>query len=183
MKKNKVWLLSAALLLSAAVMPALAQAGDEARLDKAQAEVEKESGSPEGAGKVTERLKADFGVDDARVGALRDKKLGYGEISVVLALAGQLPGGINDANVQRVTDLRQGPPKTGWGKVAKSLGVKLGPVISGVKRAAQADKAGKKGQGEKRKEVREEKKDRPERAERPERPAKPERPERPAGKR
>ena len=77
-------------------------------------------------------------MDDARVQGLRDQKLGYGEIGIVLSLASQLPGGIDDANVQKIMTLRQGPPVQGWGKIAKDLGLNLGKAVSQVKRTEAA---------------------------------------------
>lgn len=83
------------------------------------------------------RLKSEYKVDDARVNALRDKKYGYGEISKVLALAEKMPGGITDENVNKITALREGPPKMGWGQIAKQQGVTLGKVVGkGVEKSA-----------------------------------------------
>ena len=134
MKNRGLQLLFAGLILCAA-LPVLAgeKAGDEKKLDRSAVEMDKDAGQPGGEA-VEEKLKSEFKVDDARVQGLRALKLGYGEISIVLALAQGLPGGITDANVQKVTALRQGPPVMGWGKVAGELGLKLGPVISKVKK-------------------------------------------------
>jgi len=86
-----------------------------------------------GAKPVVERLETQFSVDDAHIQSLRDKKLGYGEIANVYALAKQMPGGITDANVQKIIDLRQnGAHKEGWGEIAKSLELNLGRAHSQV---------------------------------------------------
>ena len=135
MKHNKMRLLVAGLFLCAA-MPVLAQEkpGDEKKLDNASMELDKDSAKPEGTNIVTEKLKSEFKVDDARVQGLRDQKLGYGEVSIVLSLAKEMPGGITDANVQKIMAMRQGPPVMGWGNIAKDLNLKLGPVTSRVKK-------------------------------------------------
>ncbi len=177
---NGMRTLLAGLLLCAAV-PALAQdAGDDKKADKAAVELEKEAGKPDGTAAVTERLKAEFKVDDARLQGLMGQKLGYGEIAIVLSLAQAMPGGIDDANVQKVTALRQGPPVKGWGKVAKELGLNLGQAISKVKKlSAEARKAAAKSKaaGKTEKTGKAEKAGKPEKAERQEKAGKPERTE------
>jgi hypothetical protein len=85
---------------------------------------------------VVKRLSAEFKTTDAQVQALGDRKLGYGEAAVVLSLAQTLPGGVTDANVQKVLALRQGPPVMGWGEVARQLGTKLGKTVSQVRKVA-----------------------------------------------
>lgn len=144
--KNKAMRLLVAGLFLCAAAPVLAQekSGDEKKLDKASMELEQDAGKPEGEKTVTDKLMAEFNVDAARIQALRDQKMGYGGVSIALSLAQGLPGGITDANVQKVMALRQGPPVMGWGKVAKELGMNLGSVISKVKKvSAAARKAAK----------------------------------------
>lgn len=186
MIKNKIlWLTFAGLFLCSA-MPAMAQEKnrDEKNLDKAAADVEKDAGKPETSAAVTDKLKTQFNVDDARIQGLRDQKLGYGEVSIVLSLAQNMPGGITDENVQKVMALRQGPPVMGWGKVAKELGLKLGTVVSKVKKVsaearkqAAADKK-KAGMEKAEKGGKPEKQERPAKSERPEKGGRPETPKR-----
>lgn len=114
------------------------------------------------------KLKADYKVDDARVDGLRDRKLGYGEISKVLAIAEKMPGGITDANVDKVVAMRQGPPVMGWGQIAKKHGVTPGSV------------AGKGSEKSKQHAEKPAKAERPEKAARPEKHERTERPERAA---
>ena len=171
MKTNKLQLMLAGLFLCAAAMPAFAQekTREEKKLESGAAELDKSAVKPEGAQRVADRIKADFAVDDARVQALRDRKLGYGEISIALGLAQELPGGITDANVDKVMALRQGPPVMGWGRIAKDLGLKLGPVQSKVQKMSAEVKKAKKAKGEKdMKEMKREKSGKPEKMARPE---------------
>jgi len=170
MKNNKLQLMLAGLFLCAAAMPAFAEekTRDEKKLEAGAVELDKSAVKPEGQIRVTDKIKAEFAVDDARVQSLRDKNLGYGEISIALGLAQGLPGGITDANVDKIMALRQGPPVMGWGRIAKELGLKLGPVQSKVhKMSADVKKAGK---AEGKKDMKMQK---------PERPGKPEKMERP----
>jgi len=165
---RKSWLPFAAL--SAILVLAVPLGAEEASKEDKDAQrtavsMDKETASEVGRKAVEEQLKAEFGVDDARIQSLRDKKLGYGGVALVLALSQKLEGGITDANVDRVLALRQGPPVMGWGRVARELGVKLGPCISQVKKVrAEARRAAAEARSAKRAERREAFKERKERA-------------------
>ncbi len=174
MKNNKLQLMFAGLFLCAAAMPAFAEerTEEEKKLETSAVEMDKSAAEPEGQQRVTDKIKTRFGVDDARVQGLRDKNMGYGEISIALGLAQGLPGGITDANVDKIMALRQGPPVMGWGKIAKDLGLKLGPVQKKVHKIhtelKKDKKAGEKGmKGEKH-----EKHEKHEKMERPQKPEK-----------
>jgi hypothetical protein len=183
MKNNKMRLFLTGLFLCAA-MPALAQdkkPADEKKLDSAAVQLDKDAAKPYGEKLVTDRIKTEFKVDDARIQGLREQKLGYGEISIALSLAKGLPGGITDANVQKVMAMRQGPPVMGWGKIAKNLNVKMGPVISGVKKmsAEVRKQEAKDAKIEKKDSDKNEKNEKMEKHERNEKAEKAERPDRP----
>jgi Skp family chaperone for outer membrane proteins len=184
---KKIFMLLTVLLFVFSVSAAKAQTEDETRLETTASEIDKIGSEGKGEKAVTDRLEKEFGVDEARINSLRDKNLGYGEVAITLSLAKNLPGGITDENVDKIVSMRQGPPVTGWGNVAKELGVKLGPVVSGVdKVSSEARKELKKTERlEKKKEKmeRREKGEKPEKMERMERPEKPERPDTPGGRR
>lgn len=174
MKNNKLRLMLAGLFLCAAAMPVFAEerSREEKKLEAAGGELDKSAVEDEGQPRVTDKIQTQFGVDGARVQSLRDKKLGYGEVSIVLGLAQGLPGGITDANVDKIMALRQGPPVMGWGKIAKSLNLKLGPVQSKVHKISSDLKKDKKAGMEKGKKG--EKTDKPEKHEKHEKMDKPE---------
>ncbi|MFZ5995791.1 MAG: hypothetical protein ACOYU4_12495 [Thermodesulfobacteriota bacterium] len=74
------------------------------------------------------------------VTAARNLKMGYGETMIAGALAAELyekdpvTYPTYDAAYQKVLDLRsKGDRTTGWGVVARDLGVKLGPVVKEMK--------------------------------------------------
>ena len=108
------------------------------------------------------------------VQTLRSKGLGFGEVTILLALAnrtGQSPS--------TILQLRQS--RMGWGQIAQKYDVKLGPVIKSVKatehsvdRVARAERAERVEKAEKL-----EKAEKPARFEKPERVQRVERPERP----
>ncbi len=112
---------------------------------------------------------------------LRAKRLGFGEISILLALAAKQPS-TNPKTVDQILAMREGGE--GWGKIARDLGYKdLGSVMSRVKaadkgitrvaseRGPHVDKVSGVDKPEKMS-----KPDKPERIERVERPERPERP-------
>jgi hypothetical protein len=113
---------------------------------------------------------------------LRAKKLGYGEISTLLALTAKQPNSATAKSMSEILAMRQAGE--GWGKLARDLGYKnLGSVIKSVKatdkdvtkvameRSDKPDKSGKMDKPDKL-----EKPDKPEKLERPEKPEKAERP-------
>lgn len=173
MKNKKIVMMALGLLLCAGMLVrAEEKPPDEKKLDKASMEVEDDAGKPEGGAVVVDKLKAEFGVDEARIQGLRDQKLGYGGVSIALSLAQTMPGGITDENVQKIMTLRQGPPVMGWGKIAKELGLKLGPVVSKVKKVSAEARKHQKAE-----KMRKEKREKGERMGKPDRPAKMDRPE------
>lgn len=197
MKKVKLSLLLSGLVIcTAAAFTAAADiplygGNDENKLTTAADSLNNTAARPAGEQRVVEHIKTMFKVNDDLVQNLRAKGLGYGEITIVLALANKLPGGdiefpdrggITDANIQKVLALRQGPPVLGWGQVAKQLGLKLGPVVSAaqkLKKAAAAPKQGKVAAPKSAMPGPAAKPDRPEKIDRPEKPEKMEKPEKP----
>ena len=102
---------------------------DDSSLEEQAATVDKEANEPEGEKHVVEKLENQYNVSDERINKLREQKLGYGEIGVVFSMAEKMPGGINDANIQKIIELRQGGAhKEGWGKIAHDLNLKPGDV-------------------------------------------------------
>ncbi len=126
------------LFLVAAVPTVRAATADEKKLDAEVAALDKDAGAPKGETIVTKRLEKDFNVTEVQITSLRDKNLGFGEIAIVFALASKLSGGITDDNIGKITAMRQGPPVQGWGEIAKTLGLKLGAVVSDVKKVERS---------------------------------------------
>ncbi len=138
--KRSMYIIIGALVLSLTMLGAAwaAESKDEKSLGKEATEINTTAGSDRGEKVVVQRLEKEFSVSDAQIQALRDQKLGYGEIAIVFSLAGKLPGGITDANISQVMTLREGPPTVGWGEVAKKLDLKLGPTVAQVKSIGKA---------------------------------------------
>ena len=134
MKRSRYIIVSALVLTLTMLSAAWAvETKEEKNLQKESTEINTTADTEKGATVVTQRLEKEFNVTDTQIQALRDQKLGYGEIAIVLSLAQKMDGGITDANIQSVMTLREGPPTMGWGEIAKKLGTKLGPTISQVK--------------------------------------------------
>jgi len=130
------------LIASLALCSSTALAKDtEKDLKNAAQKIDKAAASPGGTEKVTKRLSEKFTVPPSTIREFRAQKMGYGEIGVLLALS-QATGKTPTQLLQR---FRSGE---GWGKIAKSEGVKLGQVISAVERANPPSSAAKsKGTG------------------------------------
>jgi hypothetical protein len=164
------------IALQAPAAPAQTDA-DQARLDTVVKTIDKETAS-KGANTQVQVLAKEFNVTPKTVEDLRTKQ-GWGGVTIELAMAQHLTQTdpktyptMTDA-LQKIATLRG--EKEGWGKIAKDLGFKLGPVISAAEhtrhelvRDVHQDRAQKV-----------EKVERVERPDRPQRPERPERPERP----
>jgi len=134
---KRLSILFAVGILVALTGTALAEVSkDEKNLERESKRLNDTAAKPDGEKAVVKRLVADLKATEPQVQALRDRKFSYGEVASILSLAQVLPGGVSDANMQKVAALRQGPPVRGWGEVAQQLGTKLGRTVSQVRRAA-----------------------------------------------
>lgn len=108
----------------------------------------------------------------------RAKGVGYGGISILLALAANQDGE-NPQALDQILAMRQ-TEKMGWGNIAKALGYdSLGEVVRSVKAADASVRSEARGAGARsERSVRAERMDRPEKAEKPEKVEKMNRPER-----
>ena len=94
--------------------------------------------SPDGRRRVAEAIASQFGVPDNKiVNDLRARRMGYGEVTIALALAQQLTKRDRTLTQHQALDKLVARRKAaqGWGVVARDLGLKLGDVISDVKKA------------------------------------------------
>lgn len=118
-----------------------AETVEEATIEESDA-INDEASTEAGRARVIDRIEDEFGVDEATIKNLRDKKLGYGEISIALSLAERLPGGITTENIDKVISMRQGPPVEGWGNVAKELNLSLKPSVEKLEKVKGTGKDG-----------------------------------------
>ncbi len=86
-------------------------------------------------------LSKQFNVSQERVTAMRqEKRMGWGEITISLAMARHLSMTSKDLSTEQalsqVEQLRA--QKKGWGKIARQLGFKLGPVIAFTREGSYA---------------------------------------------
>jgi hypothetical protein len=108
---------------------------------------------------------------------LRAKRLGYGEISILLALAANQPNPTSAKSVNEILAMRKSGE--GWGKLARDLGYKnLGSVNKSVKATERgmAKMAAEKKPDKPTATAKAEKMDRPDKPEKPEKPEKAEKP-------
>ena len=148
------------------------------------ADATRASSTPEGQRRVTERIASQFNVQPSVVTDLRSRKLGFGGATIALALSQELMKRDSSLTQQAALDkiLAERQAGKGWGVIAHDLSLKLGQVVSEVKKAEKAteqiagkpDKVAKVEKTEKVEKI--EKPAKPEKIEKIERPAKPERP-------
>ena len=145
MKNAKLRLLFTGLFLCAAIIPAFAQKKptEEQTLETCAGELDKKYS--EGQQRVAEKIIAEFEVADGLIVGLRFKKMGYGEIAIALGLAQGLHRIIQEEDLRKIVELRQGPPVMGWGRIAGDLGLKLGPVISKIRKISAEVRKDEKG--------------------------------------
>ena len=138
------------------------------------ADAARASNTPDGQRRVTERIAKEFKVQPSVVTDLHSRIGGYGQATIALALSQELMKQdktlSQQAALDKIVALRQSGK--GWGVIAHELGVKLGRVVSEVKRAEKATDhvAGKPDKADKDKVAKAEK---PEKMEKPAKPEKP----------
>jgi hypothetical protein len=157
----------------------------DAEAKQLDADAARASNTSEGQRRVTERIASQFNVQPSVVTDLRSRKLGFGGATIALALSQELmkqnPNLSQQDALNQILAERQAGNK-GWGVIAHGLGLKLGPVVSEVKKAEKAtaeiagkpDKVARVEKTEKVEKI--EKPAKPEKIEKIERPAKPEKP-------
>ncbi len=138
--KKVIPIVLASFLLSLSVT-AWAAVSDSEKLEKEARTINKTASTPSGETAVVERIGKQFNLTalppDLQISVLHSQsKLGYGEITIVYALAEKLQGGLTANNVNTILTERGQPPHVmGWGEIAKNLKIgKLGPVISSVEK-------------------------------------------------
>ncbi len=144
----------------------------ETQAKQLDADAAKAGTMPDGQKRVTETIAKQFKVEESVVTDLRSRKMGFGEISISLALSQELMKQNKTLTQQQALDTilaRRQTGGQGWGAIANSLGLKLGRVVSEVhsadrrvERLAKVDKSGRDGRHEKAEKV--EKAEKPDRA-------------------
>jgi hypothetical protein len=91
--------------------------------------------TPDGRRRVAETIAKQFSVPEKLVNDLRGRKIGYGEITVAVALSQQLikrDKVTQQQALEKVLGLRKSGH--GWGVIARDLGLKLTDAVSAVKK-------------------------------------------------
>jgi len=153
---------------------------DQSRVEAVAKNIDKDMTS-KGSSTQVQVLSKEFNVTPKTVEDLRAKQ-GWGGVTIELAMAQHLTQTdpkafptMTDA-LQKVDTLRS--EKEGWGKIAKDLGFKLGPVVSAAERSRMELIRDLQVQERPGKIEKAERIDRPDRPQRPDRPERVERPHR-----
>jgi hypothetical protein len=167
----------------------IAWADDEQVLEKKATTLNSTPASSQNDESRAKALAKQFNVPESRVAEMRNQKMGWGEITISLAMAQHMSATsktplTTEQALTKIQRLRS--EKMGWGKIAKEEGFKLGPVVSAVDRGEQTLKTADRGAAERSESKastdlpdKSDKMDRGDRAERPQHPDRPEHPDRP----
>jgi hypothetical protein len=134
MKRSILFLVLSSLLLLTPLLAPAAPSKDERNLEKEIAALDRTMIDLGAEQAVIDRISKDLTVAAEQIRTLHTQGLRYGEVIAVLSLARRMPGGITEANIERVRSLRAGPPQLGWGQVAAQIKTKLGPAVSQVRK-------------------------------------------------
>jgi len=93
--------------------------------------------SPDGQKRITDTIAKQFKVDPSLVTSLRNRRVGFGEATVALALSQELMKQDKSLKQQQALDqiLAKRAGGEGWGRIAQDFGLKLGRVRADVERA------------------------------------------------
>ncbi len=135
--------------------------------------------TPDGQSRLDERLAKQFNVNPSVVTGLRSRNLSPGQATIALALSQQLMKRDTTLSQQQALDriVADRQSGKGWGEIAHGLDLKLGHVISDVKKADKAADHVARGKPDKVDHVA--KVDKPEKMDKPDKPEKPAKPEKP----
>jgi hypothetical protein len=174
-------------------LPMIAQADDAKDMQKHERQLQanarrldddaaRAARTPDGQSRLDERLAKQFNVDPSVVTGLRNRNLSPGQATIALALSQQLMKQDKTLSQQQALDkiVADRQAGQGWGEIAHGLGLKLGRVVSEVKKADKAADHVARGKPDKVDHVAKvDKPDKPEKMDKPDKPEKPAKPEKP----
>lgn len=188
------WFVSVLFTVGVVGLPMAASADDakdaqqkeqqlQAQARQLNADAERSAKTPDGQRRLDERLAKQFNVSPTVISGLRtDRHLSYGQATIALALSQQLMKQDKALDQQSALDkiLAERQAGKGWGVIAHDHNLKLGRVISDVKKAdtAAVHMAGKPDKVDQNV-AKVDKPDKPEKIDKPDKPEKPARPEKP----
>lgn len=123
-------LVATVLVVSAGTANAAAASKDEAKLTAEITLLNADAKLPQGDKLISKQLTDSFNVKTDKISSLVGKNMQYGEIAAIIAFADKMSGGVTDANINKVLNLRQS--RTGWSQIAKDLKVDLEDVADKV---------------------------------------------------
>jgi hypothetical protein len=132
-------------------LPVVAQADDAKDMQKHERQVQanakrldddaaRAARTPDGQSRLDERLAKQFKVDPSVVTGLRDRHFSHGQATIALALSQQLMKKDTTLTQQQALDkiVAERQAGKGWGVIAHDMKLKLGDVVSDVKKADKA---------------------------------------------
>ena len=126
---TRISLLVFAWLLATVGSSWASTAAVETRLGRDVAYLNRLGRSAQGEISLTQSLERRFRAESAWIREMRRARLGYGDISVALALASDLPGGTTKSNVESIVARWRSSRAERWPQVTRSLGLRLERVV------------------------------------------------------
>ena len=117
---RRIFLIMAVFASVCITTMAVAKTAEENRLEKVAALLNHSVRQSQGEHAIVQLLKKEFNVDQTMINYLQMKKMGYGEIAVILSLAQQMPDRIAEITVDRILSMRQRSEERRVGKECRS---------------------------------------------------------------
>ena len=141
MRQRMISIIFSGVLLFCSISFAVAEEATEKTMKQDEQGVDHQAETDQGRGVVVQRIQDQFHVDDKTIQNLRKKHMGYGEITTLLSLTSRMEGGITQDNIDKITDMRQGSEKKGWGEIARQFNVKVGDLRRSVKNVEEGEES------------------------------------------
>lgn len=113
-------------IATAAMTSATSSSKDVSKLNAEITMLNSDANMPQGDKIISKQLTDSFRVSSDKVNTMLGRSLQYGDVAATFAFADKMPGGITDANVNQIVNMRS--KGTGWDQIAKSLNVSIGDV-------------------------------------------------------
>ncbi len=113
---------------SSSSMPSMSSSQDTGKLNAAITMLNSYKNIPQGDQLISKQLSDNFKISSDKVSSLLSSNMQYGDVAALLAFADKMPGGVTDANINKIKTMKSSAG--GWDQIAKNLNVKLSDINS-----------------------------------------------------
>ncbi len=121
------FLVSMTGIASAAMSSGSSMSSSSKDVNKLSAEISmlnSDANLPQGDKIIMKQLTDNFKVGNDKISSLLGRNMQYGDVAATLAFADKMPGGVIDANINKIVSMRD----KGWDQLAKNLNVDVSDV-------------------------------------------------------